>query len=200
MIRGVQVHEEKLVLALRTLQRIREALGDEVGATAGAELALELRHEVSRLGRRRGQLETPEAAPALREAEDGEGARQHTSGDPGTETDRTGDEPNPTGDHVEGERHELPRDPRLLLLLLLRRRRQVRRDQIRLPRCQRGRGRGGGRVGGGGVGGDGGDGELEVPVVGGEDLGAEVVVGDAGDRLEVDDLVVDGLRHGGLRR
>lgn len=58
----------------------------------------------------------------------------------------------------------------------------------------------GGRVKGGGVGSDGGDDELEVPVVGSEDLGAEVVVGDAGDRLEVDELVVDGLRHGGLRR
>lgn len=47
-------------------------------------------------------------------------------GDPGNETDRTDDEPNPTRDHIEWKRHQFPRNPGLLLRR--RRRRRVWRD------------------------------------------------------------------------
>lgn len=137
---------------------------------------------------------------ALREAEEGEGSGEHAARDPDAEADGAGDEAHPAGDHVEGERDQPPRDPGLLLL----RRRRCRRvgwerDEIVLQRRRRRRGVGRG-LGRGGVPGDGGDGELEVPVVGGENLGAEVRVGDARDGLEVADLVVDGIGHGGRRR
>lgn len=54
MVRRVEVHEEKLVLAMRALQRVDEALGDEPRAAASPELVLELRHEVDRLDGGRG--------------------------------------------------------------------------------------------------------------------------------------------------
>jgi len=50
VIRGVEVHEQKLELPLRSLQRISEPLGHEARAAASAELTLELGDEVGSLG------------------------------------------------------------------------------------------------------------------------------------------------------
>lgn len=188
----MQIHEQQLVLALRPLKRVHESLGHKPHRRR-TEFPREFRDEIR--GLRGGGGEGDQAfrflAPVSGEPEKVEGSGEDAAGDPDAEADGAGDEPDAAGDDVEWEGHELPDE--------------AGRGRVGPIGAGGGRGCGGSCNGGSsgreiwgwgrGGGGEGGDGELEVPVVRGEDLGAEIGVVESGDGLEVGQFVLEALRH-----